>query len=401
MINITSQDWFCDERSQKVMHVLASHGKEARFVGGCVRDALMGRAVHDIDIATPEKPQVVEKLLQENGIKTIPTGIEHGTITAVYDGHVFEITTLRSDVSTDGRRASVAFSEDWLEDAARRDFTFNALSVGLDGVVHDPFDGVADLQAGRVRFVGDPHQRIEEDYLRLLRFFRFSAYFSKAPMDGAALQACIELAPKLSELSGERITQELLKLLSSPRPAKWISLMQNFGIMSHVITGTQDSHALEMMCAFEDEPDGLRRLSILLNKDADTVELVIDRLKLSKKQSNRLKAARLYEGVISLDNIFVQLYRFGAETVQDRLFIYWAEKQFSGLGLGEQSLLHEIVQWKANPKTFPLSGKDLLERGFTSGPEMGEVLGRVEEWWCENQCQPDHEACLTFLASLG
>ncbi len=400
MINITSQDWFCDERSQKVMHVLASNGKQARFVGGCVRDALIGREVHDIDIATPEKPQVVEKLLQENGIKTIPTGIEHGTITAVFEGLVFEITTLRSDVSTDGRRATVAFSEDWLEDAARRDFTFNALSVGLDGVVHDPFDGVADLQAGRVRFVGAPHQRIEEDYLRLLRFFRFSAYFAKAPMDGEALQACIELAPKLSELSGERITQELLKLLSSPRPAKWISLMQNFGIMNHLITGTQDSHALEMMCAFEEKPDGLRRLSVLLNKDADTVEQVIDRLKLSKKQSKRLRAARLYDGVISIDNIFVQLYRFGAETVQDRLFIYWAEKQFSGLGPAEQSLLHEITRWKMHPRAFPLSGKDLLERGFTSGPQMGEVLSCVEDWWCENQCQPDREACLTFLASL-
>ncbi|MDV7338421.1 CCA tRNA nucleotidyltransferase [Terasakiella sp. A23] len=404
-IDISKQSWFQESASQRVMHALRQGGAEPRFVGGCVRDSLCGRTVHDIDIATTSLPEITLSLLEGQGIKAIPTGIEHGTITAVCEGRTFEITTLRSDVSTDGRRATVAFSDDWLEDAKRRDFTFNAMSVDINGDIYDPFDGVKDLRLGIVRFVGDAESRIREDYLRLLRFFRFTAFYGKGSPGRATLQVCSDLADGLDGLSGERISQEMLRLLAAPNPAKWVRLMVRGGILSHLISDAEDSHALEMMCAFEDKPDALRRLAILLPETPGAVEEVVKRWHLSNKQKDRLMAARANkENLIPtqpLEELRAFLYRYGAICARDQLFIYWAEKQFSGIGPAEQAVLSTIDAWEENPVKFPIKGQDLIEQGAVAGPELGQQLKQIENWWCEGGCQADKDACLSFYATLS
>lgn len=404
MNDLSSQSWFCDETVRAVMVALAKNGQAARFVGGCVRDSLCGRPVHDIDIATPEKPQAVQDLLERQGIKVIPTGIEHGTLTAVLNNKTFEITTLRSDVSSDGRRATVAFTDDWLEDAKRRDFTFNAMSLDSDGTLYDPFQGGEDLANGIVRFVGSARERIREDYLRLLRFFRFNAYYGKGMVQAETLAACAQEAQGLDQLSGERVASEMLRLLGAPHPAKWISVMQRHQILAHLIPQTQDPHALEMLCAFEETPDALRRLAVLLPEGRDAVDDVVKRWRLSNEQKQRLMKARAPEEAllptVSVTALRCYLYRFGAEAARDQLFIYWAEKQFSGIGPTEQALLSEIDSWQKSPCTLPLSGRDLMERGYTTGPQLGHALKTVEDWWCRQGCQADKAACLTYLASL-
>lgn len=405
MNEFSRQSWFCDPASQKIMMILAQHGTEARFVGGCVRDSLCGRIVHDIDIATPERPETVLSLLEEHGVKAIPTGIEHGTITAVCDDQTFEITTLRSDVSTDGRRASVAFTDDWVEDAKRRDFTFNALSVDRHGQLYDPFDGQGDLAQGRVRFVGVAQERLQEDYLRLLRFFRFHAYYGKGSPDHDALQACTDLADGLNSLSGERITQEMLKLLGAPHPAKWIRLMKRQGVLSYLMPVSEDVHALEMMCAFEDKPDPLRRLAVLLPAEKGAVDQLAKRWHLSNKQKKRLQLARCAPDQLSpfdpRETLRAFLYHYGAMAARDQLFIYWAEKQFSGIGPKEQEILSEIDRWEDQPENFPVTGKDLIARGVNPGPLLGQRLKQLEDWWCETGCQADKDTCLTYFDGLA
>ncbi len=397
-----AQDWFTAPSSQRVMDVLAQNGQEARFIGGCVRDALLGNdAVLDIDIATPELPQTVLSLFEGAGIKAIPTGIDHGTVTVVHEGQSFEITTLRADVSTDGRRATVAFSQDWLEDAKRRDFTFNAMSLDRHGQFSDPFNGIEDLEAGRVIFIGDAHQRIREDYLRLLRFFRFSAFYGKAVPEADGLAACCDLVDGLETLSGERIAQELLRLLEAPRAVRWLNLMVKHSILQKIMPQMNDLHHLEMMCAFEDQPDALRRLAILLPVDPKTVQDLCQRLRFSKVQAKRITAARCPQQVIDPqqgeNHIRAQLYHYGPVAVRDQLFIYWAEKGFWGLGPKEQGILNMVTAWQEAPVSFPLQGKDLIELGVTPGPEIGRLLKQVENWWCAQGCRGDKADCLAML----
>lgn len=404
MNNISSQSWLTDKATQKIMQALSSNGKEARFVGGCVRDALLRRPVHDIDIATQEKPEAVLKLLEGHQIKAIATGIEHGTVTAVYENKTFEITTLRRDIETDGRHAVVSFTEDWLEDAQRRDFTFNAMSADKQGEVYDPFDGLEDLRAGRVIFVGDANARIKEDYLRILRFFRFSAYYAKARVDDEAVEACTALAHGIKDLSGERISQEVLRLLEAPRAAKYVSLMIKTGVMSHLLEQVEDPTNLEMLSAFEDTPDRLRRLAVLLPKNRQVVEACCARFRLSNAQKKRLIMARCADEFlipsVPENKLRAFLHRYGAITARDHVFLYWAEKGFTGIGPNEQKLLDNLDQWEANPQPFPLQGRDLLERGFEAGPKLGQTLKQIESWWCRGGCIADKETCLTHLDKL-
>lgn len=401
MRNVMDQDWFCDPISVRLLEILGTYGKPARYVGGCVRDALIGKAVHDIDIATPELPQTVLKLLKENAIKAIPTGIEHGTITAIIQGRSYEITTLRADILTDGRRAKVVFCEDWLEDAKRRDFTFNALSLDGEGTLYDPFDGQTDLRAGRVRFIGSAHERIAEDYLRLLRFFRFNAYYAKSGVDEEALQACCDMANGLNQLSGERVAQELLRLLEAPRPAKWINLMIRHDIIQKIIPDILRQSELEMLCAFEDHPDGMRRLACLLPACEEAIKNVAKRLRLSNQNYKRLRLARctdmLLDPMKGQNHLRCFLYRNGTQAARDQLFLYWAEKGFSGIGPREQQVLSQIDDWQSAPVAFPLKGADLLEQGFQAGPRMGHRLKEIEFWWCENGCYGNKDDCLREL----
>jgi poly(A) polymerase len=267
-----------------------SGGQPVRFVGGCVRDGVLGRRVVDIDLATPEAPKRVMALLQAASLKAIPTGIEHGTVTAVADGRPFEITTLRRDVTTDGRRAVVAFTDDWQEDAARRDFTINALSADPDGTVHDPFGGIADLQAGRVRFVGDAATRIREDVLRILRFFRFQAHYGRGEPDAAGLAACREHAALLPGLSAERIAAELLKLLKAGDAAGTVALMREAGILAPILAELTDIERLRGLqsLAEGEARDPVLRLAALLPDDPAVAGAVAERLRLSNADRVRL-----------------------------------------------------------------------------------------------------------------
>ncbi len=401
MNDLVQQDWFIKPSSRKIIDILTSQGKEARFIGGCVRDALVGREVSDIDIATQHVPEEVIKLCEAAEIKVLPTGIDHGTVTAMVEGQAYEITTLRADVETDGRHAVVAFSESWEEDARRRDFTFNALSLDGAGNLHDFCNGLDDLRTGRVRFIGEPVTRIREDYLRILRFFRFSAVFSKAPVDALALLACRQEAQGLSRLSGERIAKELLSLLITQRPAKWLNLMIRYDILQVIVPEVQSGPMLEMLCAFEDQPDALRRFGVLLPDQKEAVWQTARRLRLSKAQTNRLLAMRGNENKINPmmdeDTLRCFLYRNGAQASYDQLLLYWAEKDFSGLGPREQKILDLIAQWRAQPVRFPLQGKDLLEQGVEAGPKMGEMLQEIESWWCKQGCRADRDACIRQL----
>lgn len=404
MTNLSGQAWLSDPQTLKVMNALSANGKQPRFVGGCVRDALLRRPLYDIDIATPERPEMVVELLESMGIKTVPTGIEHGTITAVCEGRPFEITTLRSDIETDGRHAKVTFSDDWLVDATRRDFTFNAMSCDIEGKVYDPFDGFSDLKAGRVRFVGSALERIKEDYLRLLRFFRFSAHFGKGLADAQALSACSSLKTGLDGLSGERIAQEFLRLLEAPNPAKWISLMKKEGILDHIIPESQDSLLLEMLCAFEDKPDAIRRLAVLLPAKQDIVMGCAERLRLSNAQKKRLGLARRSVGTLipsASENIVrCFLFHHGAVAARDQIMIYWAEKGFSGIGPNEQNLLSMINAWETEPVLFPLKGRDLMKSGLPAGPALGAALQAVQNWWCDTGCHANKEKCLEHFSLL-
>ncbi|MDQ1229722.1 CCA tRNA nucleotidyltransferase [Sphingomonas sp. SORGH_AS_0879] len=340
---------------------------EARFVGGAVRDSLLGHAVADIDLATPLSPETVIERVRDSGFKPVPTGIAHGTVTAVLPDGPVEVTTLRRDVSTDGRHAVVAFTDDWREDAARRDFTMNALYADpASGELFDYFGGLDDLKAGRVRFIGDPLQRIAEDHLRILRFFRFHARFGQA-VDEAGLEACTRRANDLMALSRERIAAELLKLLVAARAVPVIALMVERGIFRAVIPEIDAEGAARLAVLVEREgtagvaPDAIRRLAALLPPQA--AEAVGARLKLSNLDRKRLIAATAGPGD---EGPHALAYRVGVAGAVDRLLL-----------AGEP--VDAIRDW--TPPTLPLTGGALVARGIGKGPEVARLLRQVESRW--------------------
>jgi poly(A) polymerase len=267
---LPTQAWMTAPETSAVIKALTAEGAEVRFVGGCVRDAALGRAVADVDIATRDRPEVVSALLEAARLKVVPTGLKHGTVTAVVKGHHFEITTLRRDVETFGRHARVEFTDDWAADAARRDFTMNAMFLSVDGTLYDPFGGLADLEAGHVRFVGDARQRIEEDVLRLLRFFRFHARYGRGAPDADGLAACRALAHLVPTLSAERVRDETLKLLKAPAPADVLRLMAREDILGRYLAEARNFDRLAALVQLVPEhaaPDALRRLAAVLDAD--------------------------------------------------------------------------------------------------------------------------------------
>ena len=384
----------------RVMRALTAEGDEARFVGGCVRDALVGRNIRDIDIATPLSPQRVTELLKKAGLKAVPTGIDHGTITAVADKTGVEVTTLRLDVETDGRRAKVEFTDDWKADAARRDLTINALFADAEGKVHDYFGGLEDLAAGRVRFVGDPRQRIIEDYLRLLRFFRFHADYATAAFDDAAVAAAKELAPNLKSLSGERLRQETLRLLIARRgPEVWGDML-SLGIVQHYLPWATSLDRLRTVVELEQShrlaPDPIRRLAALTMTGCGRE--VAECLKLSRAEGDRiieLDATRDPFDAASPQAVRRQIYAHGNDGARDRLLLDWADRIDRAAG---ESALTVIESWP-RPR-FPLKGADLVKLGLPEGPRVGEILGKAETWWIERDFAPDRAACLVFARNL-
>ena len=288
-----------DAPTQRLFAALGAAGIAARFVGGCVRNAVFDRPIQDLDLAVDKPPETVMRALEAAKLKAVPTGLKHGTVTAVADDRVFELTTLRRDVETDGRRAVVAFTDDWLVDAGRRDFTFNALYADLDGTLYDPFDGRADLAAGRVRFIGDADTRIAEDRLRVLRFFRFHAWYGRPPIDGTGYQACARNASTLGGLSGERIRKELLRTLEADGAPDAFDAMREAGVLDHWLPEYAGSARLRALMAREDEADGLRRLAAILPIGANAVAIG-KRLKLSTQESLRLDVMLAREPVIDI-----------------------------------------------------------------------------------------------------
>ena len=307
--------------TRAVLAALTAAGATARFVGGCVRDAIVGRAVKDIDIATAEPPETVMRLLEDSGIRAEPTGIDHGTVTAVMNAAHFEVTTLRHDVESFGRRARVAFTDDWQADAERRDFTINALYCDGDGSLYDPTGGLADLRAGRVRFVGEARVRIEEDVLRLLRFFRFHAWYGSPPPDAAALAACRALADRIPALSAERVWSELRRILLAPDPAATLDLMDANGVLVHALAEATDRTRLRALVGLEQRldwaPSAIRRLAASLAVAATAVPGLARRYAMSRKDAARLAALVEHCGelapVLDAPARRRALYRVGAE----------------------------------------------------------------------------------------
>jgi poly(A) polymerase len=381
--------------------VMAALG-EARFVGGCVRDALLGRAIGDIDIATPLPPDAVIRRLEAAGVKVVPTGLAHGTVTAVVAPRHFEITTLRRDVETFGRHAWVAFTDDWAADAARRDFTMNALFLDEGGAVFDPMGGLADLRAGRVRFVGDAETRIREDVLRLLRFYRFYAHYGWGEADAVARAACRAMAPLLPSLSGERVAAETLKLLAAPDPLPALALMAEDGVLAVLYPEAKRRDRLAALLVLEPAaalrvvelaPDALRRLGALIAGDPAPLA---ERLRLSSAQRDRLVAFATPPWPIDLHaGETVQrraLHHLGAPLYRDLVLLHAAE---SGETATLPSLLTLAASWQ--PQRFPLKGRDVTALGVPAGRKVGRFLKALEAWWEEGDFRADRAACLVEL----
>ena len=385
-----------DPAAARLFAALDAAGIAARFVGGCVRNAVLGRDIDDIDIALSRAPETVMLALKAANIKVIPTGLKHGTVTAIVDGRTFELTTLRRDVETDGRHAVVAFTDDWLEDASRRDFTFNALYADRDGTLYDPFEGRADLARRKVRFIGDADLRITEDRLRVLRFFRFHAWYGAAPFDGASYEACARHAGALGNLSGERVAKELLRLLAAPDPADAIEAMADAGALNHWLPEYEDTGRLRALIARETEPDALRRLAAVLKDGTDATALG-KRLKLSTQQALRLEIMLAHEPVMDVAGGAkawrAQIYRLGTGLYIDRLLL-------SVDAAGDWRAALALARAWAPPE-MPVSGGDALKLGLKPGPKVGALLDGVERWWISGDFAADRAACLAELERLA
>ncbi len=372
-LKLDAAHWRRRRGMAKLLDSLGASEGLTRYVGGAVRDGLLGLPVNDVDLATRLRPDDVVERLQASGLKAVPTGLEHGTVTAVSDGHPYEVTTLRRDVKTFGRHATVAFTEDWEEDAARRDFTINALMADpVTGEVFDYFNGLSDLAQRHVRFIGDPYERIAEDHLRILRFFRFHARFGQDAPDSPALEACAARANDLMALSRERIADELLKLLGVEDPAPTVEIMLALSILAPVIPeiGEAASAELDSLVRAEAEAaidgDPLRRLASLLPRDPQVAAAVAARLKLSNKARKRIASAAAPADT----DIRAMAYRCGVESAVDRLLL-----------AGRSSEARAIVDW--TPPRLPIGGGALIKRGLPEGPVVSRTLRRIESEWIE------------------
>ena len=395
MTSLKTTEWIGAPETRAVIAALeAAEAGSARFVGGCVRNALMGKPVDDIDIATRLEPEAVVAALEAAGIRAIPTGIEHGTITAVENSKPFEITTLRRDVETDGRRAVVAFTRDWAEDAARRDFRLNALYAEPDGTLHDPTGGgLEDAATGRVIFIGDADTRLREDYLRILRFYRFNAWYG-AGIDPEGQAACARQKDGLHQIAVERIWKELRKLLAAPDPTEAVNAMSESGVLGLLLPecttldGLHDLRVSETLAGVGADP--MLRLMALIDRSAPSVMAVSKRLRLSNAEADRLT-------MWAADNLPAIPGMTGAEL---RRTLYWHGKQAvvdRALTSGDnvRDHLFAIRAWK-RPE-FPVGGDDALAAGL-EGPQIGKVLRALEEWWMEQDFQPEREELLARMA---
>ncbi|MFM1977196.1 MAG: hypothetical protein RL145_2042 [Pseudomonadota bacterium] len=394
--------------AQAVLAALnAAQADCARLVGGCVRDAVLGKLAHDIDIATQLEPEAVMAALKAAGIKVVPTGLAHGTVTAIPAGKPVEVTTLRTDVATDGRHAEVAFTDNWLADAQRRDLTMNALYCDAQGRVFDPIGtGIDDAKSGRVRFVGEAETRVTEDYLRILRFFRFHAFYGKGALDPVALAACAAHRGGMAKLSVERVWMELKRLLAAPDPCLVLTAMAESGVLAAILPEATDLKVIAHLVDIENslflEPEPLQRLMALLPRDPTRIAGVVSRLKLSSAEGDRLLAwagdQTAIQSYLSAREVRRALYWMGTPLYLDRVRLAWA---------GDPEP-RRTSQWRAMialssgfvAPRFPVTGEQVLAAGARPGPAIGNILRELERWWVENDFTEDEMGLVERLKAL-
>lgn len=407
---ISAQPWFNQSATQRVMLALNPPGSDrARFVGGCVRNALLGRRVADIDIATQHTPDQVMRIASEHGIAAVPTGLAHGTVSLIVDHVPFEVTTLRRDIATDGRHAQVEFTEDWTLDAARRDFYLNALYADARGTVYDPTgQGIADLQAGLVRFIGDPAQRLAEDRLRALRFFRFHAHYGRSNLDEAGLNACRSSVNKLGKLSAERVWKELKGIFAAPDARPCVQAMDEIGILAELAPEFSNLQRYARLTQVDldhfFEPDALLRIAACLS-DAGSAQTFADRLKLAMRERERIVSALHWEpsshqiySFMSVKALRRAGYYLGQPRFLDQIRLRWAEQDDARTELQWRTLLSMAQNWQA-PK-LPLGGTQIIAAGVATGPRIGDILRHVEEWWVDMDFPDDDWALAERLKAV-
>jgi poly(A) polymerase len=378
--------WLRSGATARVLGILNGNGEEARVVGGAVRNALLKIPIGDVDIATTALPAEVIRRAKAAGIKSVPTGIDHGTVTLIVDAHPFEITTLREDTETFGRKAKVAFGRDWIADAERRDFTINGMSVDAAGVVHDHVGGLEDIGAKRVRFIGDPDRRIAEDYLRILRFFRIHAAFGAGEPDRAGYRACIRARAGLAQLSAERVRMEMLKLMVAEGAVAATTAMADAGLLLPIFGGITYIGPLATMVSAERslglEPDGIRRLGALAVAVTEDARRVSIRLRLSNAEAKALDSmGHRWWRLAGMDEAKARrrLYRLGEDRYRDRLMLAWARSGDAANSPHWRELAALPERWRA-PK-FPLKAADFIARGIAEGPTLGQILALAEDAW--------------------
>jgi len=416
MTSIAHQDWFQDAALQRVLKLLNSDGGEARIAGGAVRNALMGHPINDADIATTLLPQAVITRAEAAGIKAVPTGIDHGTVTLVVDGRPFEVTTLRRDAETDGRRATVVFGTDWQEDAERRDLTINGLYADKDGNVIDLVGGLADIETKTVRFIGEAAARIAEDYLRILRFFRFFAWYGGGRPDAEGLRACVRGRSGLKTLSAERVWSEMKKILAAEDPGRALLWMRQTGILTDIIPESEKWGIDTIPALIEAEqslgwsPEPLLRLVAIIPPDAARLEGLAERLRLSKAEAGFLQqwasAPTIPDEVT--DAVFARLlYRHGVAGLIARLKLSLASTRMQArthdaamLRAARLSTLLGLAERFEKPQ-FPLSGADVLKAGLPAGPKVGELLAVLENQWVDMNFSLSRDRLLERLETLA
>ncbi len=408
--SLANADWLVRPQTQAVFAALSQDGHEARAVGGAVRNTLLGLPVKEVDLATTAAPEVVMELAARAGLKAVPTGLAHGTVTIIAEHLPYETTTLRRDVETYGRKAKVAFTDDWALDARRRDFTINALYAGADGTLFDPLGGLADIEQRRVRFIGDARERIREDYLRILRFFRFNADYAAPPYDAGGLAACVSEREGLSHLSPERVHAELLRLLAAGGAAQALWTMFDYGLLVDVLGGVPYLPRFERLIALEAalgrEPDAMLRLAALTVAVEEDAERLRDRFRLSNAERGRLARAAGFavlahrprpKGTLDEQEAKAALYRLGRDSFADQVLLAWAES--AGADEAAWRDLYGLPERWTAPQ-FPLRGQDLMDLGVAAGPHVGELLQRLETDWVAGDFRLDRDGLLAAARKL-
>lgn len=385
-------EWLSYPESKKLFSAIEQSGGNARFVGGCVRDAFFGKISDDLDVCTDLEPDVTMKLLDQSGFRAIPTGIDHGTITALLNDRKYEVTTLRHDVETHGRHATVAYTTSFEEDAARRDFTFNALSVDLNGQLYDYFDGLSDLQKGNVRFIGKASERIEEDRLRVLRFFRFYARYGKGKADEEAFLACAKAKDDLGQLSIERVTQEIRLLFSTDEPVEAVRLMDLTGVRSVILPGRSSLPHLEKIVEVTSDP--IVRLVAYFERDLSWSKNLSSHLRLPLSEHNRVIGGCTTVVGTQTDEISLKslIYTFGASIVEDQCLLSFLDNSDKQL---LKTRLDLVKSWDV--PILPVKGRDVLVAGVPAGPLVGKILKQLEKSWVDSGFSLSRDELLSLM----